>query len=46
MRALCQLGRSEDALRLYESVVRKVRAEYEEEPSLELVECAARARMF
>jgi len=46
MRALCQLGRSEDALRTYESVARKVRAEYEDEPSLELVEWAARARMF
>lgn len=46
MRALCQLGRSEDALRTFESVARKVRAEYEEEPSLEMVEWAARARMF
>lgn len=46
MRALCQLGRSEDALRTYESVARKVRAEYEDEPSLEMVEWAARARMF
>ncbi len=46
MRALCQLGRADEATRLFETVARKVRQEYDEEPTLELVEWAARARTW
>ncbi len=46
MRALCQLGRPDDALRTFDTVSRKVRAEFAEEPSMELVEWAARARTW
>jgi two-component SAPR family response regulator len=46
MRALCQLGRPEDAMRTFETVSRRVRAEFGEEPSMEMVEWAARARTW
>mgnify|MGYP003600851225 FL=1 len=46
IRALCQLGRPEDAMRTFETVSRKVRAEFGEEPSMEMVEWSARARMW
>lgn len=46
MRALCQLGRPEDALRTFDAVSRKVRSEFGEEPSMEMVEWAARARTW
>lgn len=46
MRALCQLGRPDDALRTFDTVSRKVRAEFGEEPSMEMVEWAARARTW
>ncbi|MFN8606342.1 MAG: response regulator [Vulcanimicrobiota bacterium] len=46
MRALCQLGRPDEASRLFETVSRRVRQEYQEEPTLELVEWAARARTW
>lgn len=46
IRALCQLGRPDEATRLFETVARKVRQEYDEEPSLELVEWVARARTW
>lgn len=46
MRALCQLGRPEEAVRMYEGLSRKLQAEYEMEPTLELVEWLARARAW
>ncbi|MBX3168485.1 MAG: response regulator [Candidatus Eremiobacteraeota bacterium] len=46
IRALCQLGRSEEALRTFDVVSRRVRAEFGEEPSMEMVEWAARARTW
>lgn len=46
MRALCQLGRPDDAMRTFEAVSRKVRSEFGEEPSMDLVEWAARARLW
>ena len=46
MRALCQLGRPEDAMRTFELASRKVRSEFGEEPSMEMVEWAARARTW
>ena len=46
IRALCQLGRPEDATRTFDFVSRKVRSEFGEEPSMEMVEWAARARTW
>lgn len=46
MRALCQLGRPDEAVRLYEVVTKKMRAELELEPSTEMVEWCARARVW
>ena len=46
MRALCQLGRPEEALRTFEVVSQRVRQEYELEPTTELMEWAARARLW
>jgi DNA-binding response OmpR family regulator/DNA-binding SARP family transcriptional activator len=44
MRALCQLGRPEEALKTYDSVTRKLLQEYEMEPSTEMMEWATRAK--
>jgi DNA-binding response OmpR family regulator/DNA-binding SARP family transcriptional activator len=46
MRALCHAGRPEEALRTFDVVTRRVRSEFDEEPSLEMMEWAARARTW
>ncbi|MBT9583826.1 response regulator [bacterium] len=45
MRALCQLGRPEEALRTFEAVTKRLRQEYDLEPSTEMIEWCTRARM-
>jgi DNA-binding response OmpR family regulator/DNA-binding SARP family transcriptional activator len=46
MRALCQLGRPEEALRTFEGASKRLRLEYEIEPSTEMMEWATRARLW
>lgn len=46
MRALCGLGRPEEALRTFEQISRRLRQEFEIEPSTELIQWQLHAKMM